>query len=93
MLSKVATVAREAAVAGLVLLIAWARGVAARCFHKLGALEKRVGATRAQEALALARLEACRVCPLKRGDFCGDCGCYMPAKARIEQSKCPRGKW
>lgn len=85
---------RGAAVALLVLALAWLRERLARLYHRLGAAEKRLGASRANAGLAQARLAACATCPLyTAAGFCRQCGCYMPVKAYIEQAKCPRGNW
>lgn len=47
-----------------------------------------------------ARLEVCRACEkgyLKKQRilrlFCTECDCFIPAKARVEDEKCPLGKW
>ena len=29
----------------------------------------------------------------RRGIYCRICKCYIPAKARVAEEKCPRGKW
>jgi len=47
------------------------------------------------EELAKKRIKLCVSCDqfkqvTKR---CGACGCFMPAKVRSEQSKCPLNKW
>lgn len=44
------------------------------------------------------RMKICRACPnLKNPDSrrcrCALCGCFMEAKTRIIQAKCPDGKW
>jgi hypothetical protein len=38
------------------------------------------------------RLEICATCPHRKGQNCGLCGCFLPAKATTE-SPCPAGKW
>jgi len=46
-----------------------------------------------------ARLQICRECKFvwwrnkQRSLWCKLCGCFMPAKARIEAIECPKGKW
>jgi len=40
------------------------------------------------------RLEICKKCPnLKKTNRCGICGCYMPAKVKAPQARCPIKKW
>ncbi len=46
------------------------------------------------------RLRICRQCDRKdqqkwerRSLWCTLCGCYIPAKARVEEEACPLGKW
>lgn len=43
------------------------------------------------------RLLACDACEVRSGVICdkkkGGCGCVLPAKARVEDTKCPKGKW
>jgi hypothetical protein len=38
------------------------------------------------------RLDICVKCINRRGENCGLCGCYLPAKATTN-SPCPIGKW
>lgn len=84
---------REVVVAAAVLTLAWVRGRLAALYHRLAAVERRLGASKASEGLAKARLAACATCPFYAAGFCRQCGCYMPAKAYIEQAKCPKGNW
>jgi len=40
------------------------------------------------------RLKKCGRCPhLKKTKVCGKCGCYMPAKVKAPQARCPIKKW
>jgi hypothetical protein len=41
------------------------------------------------------RMNICNSCPelIKITSQCKKCGCFMPAKAKLEQAKCPLGKW
>lgn len=41
------------------------------------------------------RTEICSTCNLKdkRLNLCKDCGCFLPAKTRVEDAQCPIGKW
>jgi hypothetical protein len=43
------------------------------------------------------RVRACQKCDknywIKRTLWCSICKCFVPAKARVENEKCPEGKW
>ena len=43
------------------------------------------------------RIRTCRECEknywIKKQIFCSICKCYIPAKARVEDEKCPLDKW
>ena len=43
------------------------------------------------------RIRACQQCEknywIGRKLFCSICKCYIPAKARVTDEKCPLGKW
>jgi hypothetical protein len=41
------------------------------------------------------RLSICNGCPefIKISKQCKKCGCFMEAKAKYEEAKCPLGKW
>ncbi len=46
--------------------------------------------------LARKRLAICTKCELRKGFFCGVCGCVLNAKARLEDESCPHpdgDKW
>jgi hypothetical protein len=45
--------------------------------------------------VAKQRLATCLACEHLRPFIqqCARCGCFMPAKARLEAAKCPEGKW
>ena len=44
---------------------------------------------------AYERIKICEQCDkyLKAAKICRVCKCFMPAKTRIKQAKCPIGKW
>ena len=44
---------------------------------------------------AESRLNICRACPelLTLTTQCKKCGCFMTAKTKLENAKCPLGKW
>lgn len=44
---------------------------------------------------AEVRLNICRACPelLTSTNQCKKCGCFMAAKTKLENAKCPLGKW
>ena len=41
------------------------------------------------------RLSICKTCEfyIKSVRMCKDCGCFMPAKAKIANIRCPKDKW
>ncbi len=43
------------------------------------------------------RVRTCRKCDdhywIKHALFCSICKCYVPAKARVKENTCPRGRW
>lgn len=90
---RVKAVATEVVTAYLLLGLHWGMRRTVALYRALERAQKRMKATKTEEALAQARLAACRVCPFKRGDLCSKCGCYMPAKVYIRQAKCPQGNW
>lgn len=42
-----------------------------------------------------SRLDICKTCPelLRFTKQCKKCGCFLPAKVLLSNSKCPIGKW
>jgi len=44
-----------------------------------------------------SRIRICQKCPqnywLKKTLWCSICKCFIPAKARVKEEKCPIGKW
>lgn len=42
-----------------------------------------------------ARMQVCKACPSFKRDTeqCGECLCFLQAKARLAGMKCPLGKW
>jgi hypothetical protein len=53
------------------------------------------GSPRSPEELAQYRLEICKTCEFfrQKTETCKKCGCFMKLKTRLEQAKCPIGKW
>ncbi len=58
------------------------------------------GFPRPNRALRMARVEACRLCPLQqrlgpRGavERCASCGCWLPLKRRMAAERCPAERW
>jgi hypothetical protein len=47
------------------------------------------------EVLPLAdnRAKICAVCEFNKKNFCGKCGCFLPAKVSSPTSTCPEKKW
>ncbi|MGD1960534.1 MAG: DUF6171 family protein [Fulvivirga sp.] len=46
------------------------------------------------EKLAAARMGICNNCDhLTSRNTCALCGCFMPAKTRVQTATCPAGKW
>ncbi len=47
------------------------------------------------EELSDARLEICKLCEFYRArtNQCKKCGCFMKLKTKLENAKCPLGKW
>ena len=41
----------------------------------------------------IERLDVCENCASRKGHFCGECGCFIPAKTKAEDECCPLGKW
>ena len=41
------------------------------------------------------RLSICKTCEyyIKPAHMCKECGCFMPAKAKIAKLRCPKDKW
>lgn len=39
------------------------------------------------------REKICRVCPHINNNKCSLCGCYVVLKCKLENAKCPVGKW
>lgn len=45
------------------------------------------------ERMAKGRAEVCASCDENKNNICGKCGCYVPAKCRAKEDKCPLNKW
>jgi len=43
--------------------------------------------------MARYRLAFCNECPNKKNGRCKLCGCFVKAKVRVENQKCPDGRW
>lgn len=39
------------------------------------------------------RMKICNTCPHYKAPRCKLCGCFMIAKTKIPQARCPAGKW
>ena len=39
------------------------------------------------------RMRICTTCPHYKAPRCELCGCFMIAKTKIPQARCPAGKW
>ena len=50
---------------------------------------------RSPEEISEARLEVCRSCEFyrERTNQCKKCGCFMKLKTKLENARCPLGKW
>jgi hypothetical protein len=50
---------------------------------------------RTSDSNAEDRLRICKACPelLPLTSQCKKCGCFMVAKTKLENAKCPLGKW
>jgi len=53
---------------------------------------KRITASKKVERARMAVCETCDAFDKKR-KRCSKCGCYMKAKTKLKESKCPLGKW
>jgi hypothetical protein len=47
------------------------------------------------EELGKERYQICKGCPelIKTTKQCKKCGCFMPAKTKLQGATCPIGKW
>lgn len=45
------------------------------------------------EPFAQQRIRICKQCEHYRMFICSQCGCFMPAKTRLRNAKCPIDKW
>lgn len=45
------------------------------------------------EKVANERALICAHCKRNKHEFCKECGCYLPAKIRSIDEKCPIAKW
>ena len=53
------------------------------------------GSPRSPEEISESRLEICRGCEFYRqkSNQCKKCGCFMKLKTKLEEARCPIGKW
>lgn len=53
------------------------------------------GSPRSSGDIAQYRLEICKGCEFYREktNQCKKCGCFMKLKTKLENAKCPIGKW
>lgn len=51
--------------------------------------------TYASEEVSASRMSICKLCPelIKITNQCKKCGCFMIAKTKLEEAKCPIGQW
>ena len=67
-------------------------------FTSLG-VEKTLGKEFLKYARTDERINICRTCEFNDWSndnkrlWCRVCGCFVPAKARVADEKCPKGKW
>lgn len=49
----------------------------------------------AEESLSNERYSICKSCPelIKLTKQCKKCGCFMPAKTKLQLATCPLSKW
>jgi len=45
------------------------------------------------EEESMRRVEICADCKHNKNNFCLQCGCWIPAKARSMVERCPINKW
>jgi len=45
------------------------------------------------ECEAIRRVKVCSDCGFNKNNFCKNCGCWIPAKARSMDEGCPINKW
>ncbi len=47
--------------------------------------------------LSSYRMRICQACNIHHNNWCitkrGGCGCYLPAKTKVKEEKCPINKW
>ena len=50
---------------------------------------------RSNDEIVKSRLEICKTCDYFRPktETCRKCGCFMKLKTKLENAKCPVGKW
>lgn len=53
------------------------------------------GSPRTPDEIAESRLEICRSCEFYKPsrNQCKKCGCFMKLKTKLEEARCPIGKW
>lgn len=57
--------------------------------------EKTKDMSNSRRAMAADRMAICKECPWYRSitKQCKKCGCFMPAKTLLKNTKCPLRKW
>lgn len=50
---------------------------------------------KSEQELVDYRMSICENCPefIQLSKQCKKCGCFMPLKTKLKESKCPLGKW
>lgn len=46
-----------------------------------------------EREIEVKRRLICKDCELRKGVFCGECGCFINAKVQVDEEECPVGKW
>ena len=62
-------------------------------FIKALYIHVKTGMNKVSGRVFMKRLDICNVCPHKRGERCGKCGCLLIPKAKWKTSTCPIHKW
>lgn len=62
-------------------------------FSKAMAAHLANGLKAATEEQVNARVDVCTTCEQRTGEHCSVCGCPIEAKASLESSECPLGRW
>jgi hypothetical protein len=49
--------------------------------------------TNRNNEISNSRMRICVPCRIRKGIRCGDCGCLLNLKTRVEDEECPKGYW